>query len=920
MIFFLNLDGTMTREGTGRIFQGSTAVPDIKVLSVVSSATGGLSVAFTLPSGLTTLYYPLAIVGEHTFDNGFKTYVWGIKQETLDEHGINEKVASLIGNVTQEVGKVGVTIRQTNVVTGADVTSYTAEFIVEYSALPAPPSTMQVSEISTLLSLLNAYYSQNADDIRTLTERVGVLETKNIESIDFRGNSRSIEAIDESGIMVSIDDVPIQYTGEQEEREIDTVTQYLPLVAGNGIDFVDKGEVVEIKSTFPSRQPNTDGSCYVLAPNGTNPAFEALTVVKTSNLTYDVRVGGKTAGTITIPQDTYLDDVKYNPETKELSFIYNTASGEETIVIPLSDLEDVNNLLIASNRSEFDGLLVSANVGKAISYNGDLYTVVSGNGIEAKKIINLDDIRLIDDGYGDVEQAHVNSDGITWVNTTSFDNEAVIETMHKVPVVAGKHVSLTGHGETIKINADSATQIYETAVDSEGDEAPETINPSDVYGTYPAKMYDGQRDAEVGDLLIYKFDVPNSKGQYLILCKITSIDHRSFADLSPICFIQGANGTGGSGGGGGVITSFYIGDAIEELEIDTNGKGINVTYQDAEIEMNGGDNYNYFPVNITLPIVAGENVTLEKDETNNVVKIDIPTADGELVDDLAYSDLVGVPILIADLDTITPTAIAYYKHNGADETTYTKGVIYFYDGTAFKAITGGGAGGGISDVQVNGTSVVTDGVANIPEASQTQAGVVTTGGQTFKGVKTFISGLSISDGQTISVGKMGAGNVYGGLACTTRLNIRAGNISSYGNKYLSIENDKLSVQEIGYSTQFTSTLPAYSGTLMSAPSTWSTGTSGTAKLPSAGLYEIKTLVQHPNPEATYGFVIHSVIYWDGTNEASGELIRTPTISASTCKEFYVSETGVIYFGETDLDGFGGGTISTQISYRKIGIA
>ena len=48
-----------------------------------------------------------------------------------------------------------------------------------------------------------------------------------------------------------------------------------------------------------------------------------------------------------------------------------------------------------------------------------------------------------------------------------------------------------------------------------------------------------------------------------------------------------------------------------------------------------------------------------------------------------------------------------------------------------------GESGGITDVQVNGTSVVTDGVANIPAASDTQAGVVTTGTQTFSGLKYF---------------------------------------------------------------------------------------------------------------------------------------------------------------------------------------
>ncbi|MBQ1555104.1 MAG: hypothetical protein IIZ68_06555 [Clostridia bacterium] len=41
-----------------------------------------------------------------------------------------------------------------------------------------------------------------------------------------------------------------------------------------------------------------------------------------------------------------------------------------------------------------------------------------------------------------------------------------------------------------------------------------------------------------------------------------------------------------------------------------------------------------------------------------------------------------------------------------------------------KALGGGGGGGGVSDVKVDGTSVVTDGVANVPMAGKTVAGAI----------------------------------------------------------------------------------------------------------------------------------------------------------------------------------------------------
>lgn len=326
-------------------------------------------------------------------------------------------------------------------------------------------------------------------------------------------------------------------------------------------------------------------------------------------------------------------------------------------------------------------------------------------------------------------------------------------------------------------------QTYETAVESEGDECPETLPSNELY-TVPAAMYEGQRMPRTGDLVLYRFDVENSKGQNVIVCKIT--------------------------------------------RLDTNG-----VYMQA---------------------------------------------------------------------------------------------LYFAQGT--------GGGGGISGVQVNGTSVVTDGVANIPAASEEQAGVVTTEAQTFTGNKTFKGTVWLYPSSTSYVAlncagaqMLGVGTAFvAGAAATANNPNGVPRAKLHGDGYIDLYGYGSSgLPYISVGNSYNSTKRLYfplgaKGTLMSAPETWSTGTSGTAKLPSAGLYEIKTLVQRPNPEATYGFVIHSVIYWDGTNEASGELIRTPTISASTCKEFYVSETGVIYFGETDLDGFGGGTISTQISYRKIGIA
>ena len=80
---------------------------------------------------------------------------------------------------------------------------------------------------------------------------------------------------------------------------------------------------------------------------------------------------------------------------------------------------------------------------------------------------------------------------------------------------------------------------------------------------------------------------------------------------------------------------------------------------------------------------AGTNI----DITNNVISVT-----GQLgVDD--YDDLYNKPIINQDLDAeFTPVEGTYYKHVGTTD-TYTAGVIYLYDGEAFKAIDGSGSGG-----------------------------------------------------------------------------------------------------------------------------------------------------------------------------------------------------------------------------------
>lgn len=71
-----------------------------------------------------------------------------------------------------------------------------------------------------------------------------------------------------------------------------------------------------------------------------------------------------------------------------------------------------------------------------------------------------------------------------------------------------------------------------------------------------------------------------------------------------------------------------------------------------------------------------------------------------------YNDLSNIPVVNQDLDAVgfTPVASTYYRHTGASATTFTIGGIYYYDGTNYNAITGGGSAGGLEVVTITNQS------------------------------------------------------------------------------------------------------------------------------------------------------------------------------------------------------------------------
>lgn len=99
--------------------------------------------------------------------------------------------------------------------------------------------------------------------------------------------------------------------------------------------------------------------------------------------------------------------------------------------------------------------------------------------------------------------------------------------------------------------AGSDVEMYATAVDAGGDECPEIATEAYNPFTIPAPTYEGQREPQVGDYLIWDFNVANASGYKQILCEITSLDDRGEpytygVYMRAICFMAAASGGGSS--------------------------------------------------------------------------------------------------------------------------------------------------------------------------------------------------------------------------------------------------------------------------------------------------------------------------------------------------------------------------------------
>ena len=276
-----------------------------------------------------------------------------------------------------------------------------------------------------------------------------------------------------------------------------------------------------------------------------------------------------------------------------------------------------------------------------------------------------------------------------------------------------------------------------------------------------------------------------------------------------------------------------------------------------------------------------------------------------------YNQLDSIPVINQDLSAsgFTPVANTYYRHTGATNDMFTQGVIYLYD-TAYHKL--GESGGGVSDVKVDGTSVVTNGVANIPVASSSKSGVMTTGPQTISGKKDFYNifareftykGLYMN----FELSSNDSTGTYGGL-CVQAANSKAESISYYfyddrrKNNYIILRPTSEGPDAILLY------IKSKSYRAMVSPTTWSSGTSGSVTLSQSGTYQI--YMNDGKNNINFG-----VVYWDG----SADTYTQAVFDSAHSGYFATIVGGVITAFDLSITGDSTTANTNTIYYRRIGI-
>lgn len=640
MLFFLNLDGTVTRSDTDHVYQGQNKVANVELFTLISPAQAAIEVAFTLPNGLTATYAPMSYVGAYSVDesNQKQVHRWKLAvpynvTEVEGQVGVSFNV--LLNDGTS--GKTQETINQT---------TYTSSFLVEYSALPIPPTTATESELEQLLELLNLYYTQNASLAAKQPFVVGTVKTNTLDA-----DQQASVAVEQSAVADGNGNYPTNF-----DFGIPQGTTFTPSVDDNGnISWSnDGGKANPVTKNIKGAQGQT----------GATPDIEMQATVDANVGTPSVAV--EKSGTA---------------ENPKFTLAFSNIKGEK------GEKGETG----ATGAPGADGVTPNISVSATIDNNEGTPSVdVIKGGTDANPSFKLD---------------FHNLKGATGATGADGNHITIAESNHKF-------ISL---------------EIIE------------------VGGTY--------RDINDWFFILGTYTGDDNKTyQQLAGCKV--IEKGSTTSKARVMSILDLplpkDGTDGKDGNAtllydGALSASVTSIAKAQVTVPT-GRSIQV------------DDIIISSLESTFGAMA--QVTAIGDTTVNVDFIGTLQGGSGVSD---YNELANKPIINQDLsaDGFTPVANTYYRHTGATTASYTKGVIYFWNGTGYAALSGSGGGTTLNRYEVynNGNAISSDLLKAIATQSKYPELIKICANQDSKGMYgTWFNVAYVSENGTIYI----TGGEYGG--------------------------------------------------------------------------------------------------------------------------------------------------------------
>lgn len=260
---------------------------------------------------------------------------------------------------------------------------------------------------------------------------------------------------------------------------------------------------VEINLNGSAERPTYNDSKQIALLEDVHGNMETIALVKKDDLTYELQVGDKIAGTINIPANQFLKSVEYSAEDKSLTFVFNTSEGEQTSVVDLSSLVDT---YVAGNGIE----LIENGFSIKLDPSSESYLSVSEAGIKVEGINEIK--KNVQEVAANLVTVNKNlASSIDAINKKAVKYEDVADSNlpeRKAIVLKNGDVILGGN---LKGGTSSLVQLNRWGVADFGSSSvPFNINtPKDVR---PTVQEAGQSDEEAHKIA-YLSDVESSSAQ-----------------------------------------------------------------------------------------------------------------------------------------------------------------------------------------------------------------------------------------------------------------------------------------------------------------------------------------------------------------------------------------------------------------------